>query len=313
MSDISDVPSGDKDVANAPSAEASSPPPPPPSSPKKSGTPAKPTPPSRSSSPTIEVKIVNLLLLATTVNFVLIFGGTLYAKFKVESIQQAYHDAQLKVDESASKFKQAAELLERQRAATERAIADAGSVIVKASELEGQIQTLQRQGAQVVREMTNEAEKETGRVAERVGLTLKSIDQKQRELVTRLDETGNVTITQLKGYPDELARKADKELKEIDRQRQEVSVRIAATLKLVEDQKGAADKLELDTKTHLFAAQNAERDLEVDLKELRQSGKLSLLMAWEHSNNVVRAFLVGMCVLALASFALAFMAIRKGS
>ena len=88
-------------------------------------------------------------------------------------------------------------------------------------------------------------------------------------------------------------------------------MRISATLKLVEDQKGAADKLELDTKTHLFAAQNAERDLEADLKELRQSGKLSLLMAWEHSDNAVRALLVGIFVLVLASFALAFRAMRK--
>jgi len=240
--------------------------------------------------PLVEVPLGMLLVLATTINMALIFGGTLYAGYKVTSIQQTYEVAQQKLDLAGKEFKRTEESFEAQKHKAADIAAQVDAILLKSSQLDEQLSQIRRQGSEAVRSISDEAHKQADRLEAELAAFDSSLISRQNTVKSDIEAAMNKTIGEAKDYSLQIERQTRAALDNLSSQKMEI------------------EKLQLDSRRQLLAAAKAEADFSKDLESLRDKSKLDLDMAWRYSSAGMRTVALGIAALLLTSTVLSFRA-----
>ena len=137
---------------------------PPPTPPRRGGVKPNLASSERVKLPLVEVPLVVVLGVATTLNLALILGGTLYAGYKVTSIQKTYEEAESRLKLADDKYQAAVQSYDDASGKAKRAEAQINDVLAKAASLDAQLAMVQGKRTETIARMTDEADKQKAAV-----------------------------------------------------------------------------------------------------------------------------------------------------
>jgi peptidoglycan hydrolase CwlO-like protein len=105
----------------------------------------------------IQFPLLQVLLFATVVNFVLIFGGTIYSQITVLSIQKTFQEAESRLNESKAKYLEASTQLEQQRTRATQTSKEIDSLIKSFDKVDSQLSELKKENARKLDSIADEA------------------------------------------------------------------------------------------------------------------------------------------------------------
>ena len=105
----------------------------------------------------IQLSVTWILLWVTTINFALIFGGTIYSQITVNSIQKSYQEAETRLNESKVKYQEASSQLEQQRLKASQTRNDIDSLVKTFDKLDAQLSELKKESARKLESIADEA------------------------------------------------------------------------------------------------------------------------------------------------------------
>ena len=250
-----------------------------------------------------------LLVWATVVNFVLIFGGTIYSQITVLSINRAYQEAQARIDDSRSKYRDAEAAFIQQREKATQAKADVETMLRSFGKLDAQLAELRKEGARKIDSISDEA---------RGQLTLLKVERSNigtsmavlGDELKRMIDTNKITIQKdVEGH----VRAAKDELVASRKLLDTLSGQIAALKVAIETRNQEIVTLQLTSAQTLQRVRAGEDALQTELARLQKTGQIDIDLAWKNSDLLLKAIYVGAASLALLGFVLSIIANIRAS
>lgn len=160
--------------------------------------------PSTPPSAIVNVSLTQLLIWATTVNFFLIFGGTIYSQITVNSIQKSYQEAEARLNESKVKYREASSELEQQKLRASQLRTEIDLVTKNFERLDAQLSDIKKESARRLESIADEARAQLTQLKNErisIGAALKAvetdmkgtIDQTAKKIKEEVD--AHITVT----------------------------------------------------------------------------------------------------------------------
>ena len=251
-----------------------------------------------------------LLVWATVFNFVLIFGGTIYSQITVQSIHKAYQEAQAKIDDSRSKFRDAEAAFVQQREKATQARADVETMLRSFEKLDAQLAEMRKEGVRKLDSISDEARGQlTLLKVERsnIGTSMAAIGDELRRTI----DNNKITVQR---EVDGHVRAAKDELVASRKLLDTLSGEISALKVAIESKRNEITTLQLTSAQTLQRVRVAEDALQAELARLQKTGRINVALAWENSDSLLKTIYVVAATLAALGFVLSIIAnIRKRS
>ena len=135
--------------------------------------------------PLVEVPLVGILALCTTINIVLIIGGTLFGSYKVDSIQQKYDQAQERITRATAMYQETERRFSDQQRSAQGAIDLADKLTARVAKVDESLQVVLDAGKSAQSQLRQSVDSNMSSLETKFSEGLQDIDT--REQAARAD------------------------------------------------------------------------------------------------------------------------------
>lgn len=255
----------------------------------------------------VQFSLLQVLLFATVVNFVLIFGGTIYSQITVLSIQKTFQEAESRLNESKAKYLEASTQLEQQRTRATQTSKEIDSLIKNFDKVDLQLSELKKENARKLDSIADEARAQLAQLrAEKatVGTALQAFESDVKGTVA---QNSAKIRSEVGGYMAD----ARSEISNSKDRLKLLSNEIAEQKAVVDKRNLEIQEFQLNSNRALERVRETDKLLKQELSALQHGGVVDPLTIWAHSDWPTRLIFISIGGFALLSIAISFWALHR--
>jgi len=243
----------------------------------------------------------------TIVNFVLIFGGTIYTYINVRSIQNTYQEAESRINDAKAKYQEASSELDQSRAKAAQAKADVESLTNNFERFDAQLSELRKESERKLGAIADEARAQLNQLkVEKVsiGSTLRALEDDMKRTIAQNSSTIREEVGKHIEAAGKVVQESSDRLKGLGPEISELKLKIEVKNKEIQD-------LQLTVNRTLESVRETDKAMKAELVKLQHSRAVDPAMLWTNSNPALRSVYVGVFVLIVLCFIFSIIAVLR--